>query len=48
MQNLEAPNYSRPAEVYGMEVPVVLLSGDDEAINAWKKTAEKQLNNSKL
>lgn len=48
MQNLEAPNYTRPAEVYGMGVPVVLLSGDDEAINAWKKTAEKQLNNSKL
>lgn len=43
MQNLEAPNYTRPVEVYGMQVPEVLLSGDDEAITLRKKEQEKQI-----
>ncbi len=36
MNNLEAPNYTRPLEVFGMQVPEVLLSGDDEAIQQRK------------
>lgn len=36
MSNLEAPNYTRPLEVFGMQVPEVLLSGDDEAIQQRK------------
>lgn len=41
MQNLEAPNYTRPLEVYGMKVPEVLLSGDDEAISQWRRAQEQ-------
>ncbi|MDO4713691.1 MAG: tRNA (guanosine(37)-N1)-methyltransferase TrmD [bacterium] len=36
MKNLEAPNYTRPEEVYGMRVPEVLLKGDKAAVDAWK------------
>lgn len=43
MQNLEAPNYTRPVEVYEMQVPEVLLSGNDEAITLRKKEQEKQI-----
>lgn len=32
MATLEAPNYTRPEEVYGMKVPEVLLTWDLEAI----------------
>ena len=32
MSTLEAPNYTRPEEVYGMKVPKVLLTWDLEAI----------------
>ena len=32
MSTLEAPNYTRPEEVYGMKVPKVLLNWDLEAI----------------
>lgn len=38
MNNLEAPNYTRPLEVFGMQVPEVLLSGNDEAIQLRKTT----------
>jgi tRNA (guanine37-N1)-methyltransferase len=33
---LEAPNYTRPAEYGGMEVPKVLLSGNHKEIEKWK------------
>jgi tRNA (guanine37-N1)-methyltransferase len=31
-KNLEAPHYTKPAEVYGYQVPDILLSGDNKAI----------------
>ncbi len=34
---LEYPQYTRPAEVQGMEVPPVLLSGHHENIRKWRK-----------
>lgn len=34
---LEHPQYTRPREYRGMEVPEVLLSGDHEAIAAWRR-----------
>ncbi|MBN2451423.1 MAG: tRNA (guanosine(37)-N1)-methyltransferase TrmD [Lentisphaeria bacterium] len=34
---LEYPQYTRPAEMQGMRVPEVLLSGDHEAIRAWRR-----------
>jgi len=34
---LEYPHYTRPAEVNGDEVPEVLLSGDHEKINQWRR-----------
>ena len=33
---LEYPQYTRPREYEGLEVPDVLLSGDHKAINLWK------------
>ena len=33
---LEYPQYSRPAEYKGMEVPEVLLSGDHGAVDLWR------------
>ena len=33
---LEYPQYSRPAEWKGREVPQVLLSGDHKKIEAWR------------
>jgi len=38
---LEYPQYTRPPEVRGMEVPPVLLSGDHEEIKEWRE--EKSL-----
>ena len=35
-QNLEAPQYTRPAEFRGMKVPDVLLSGNHAAIAKWR------------
>lgn len=43
MKNLEAPNYTRPEEVYGLLVPEILLSGDTEAIEARRKENSIQL-----
>lgn len=43
MQNLEAPNYTRPEDVYGLRVPEVLLSGDIEAIEQWRKENSQTL-----
>lgn len=34
---LEGPQYTRPADFRGFKVPDVLLSGNHEAINAWRK-----------
>ncbi len=34
---LEYPQYTRPADFMGMEVPQVLLSGDHERIKQWRK-----------
>jgi tRNA (guanine37-N1)-methyltransferase len=34
---LEYPHYTRPAEVRGMLVPEVLLSGHHEAIRLWRR-----------
>jgi tRNA (guanine37-N1)-methyltransferase len=34
---LEYPQYTRPPEVKGLEVPEVLLSGDHEAIARWRR-----------
>jgi tRNA (guanine37-N1)-methyltransferase len=36
---LEYPQYTRPAEFRGMEVPPVLLSGDHARIAAWRRDA---------
>ncbi|MFH0977172.1 MAG: tRNA (guanosine(37)-N1)-methyltransferase TrmD [Spirochaetota bacterium] len=40
---LEYPQYTRPSEIEGLEVPVVLLSGDHKKIRDWRleKAAEK-------
>ena len=37
MQNLEHPQYNRPAIVEGMKVPEVLLSGHHKNMAEWKK-----------
>ena len=34
---LEHPHYTRPAEIGGMRVPEVLMSGDHEAIRLWRR-----------
>jgi len=34
---LEYPHYTRPPEFRGMEVPEVLLSGNHQAIEAWRR-----------
>jgi tRNA (guanine37-N1)-methyltransferase len=34
---LEYPQYTRPREFRGMQVPEVLLSGDHEAIARWRR-----------
>ncbi len=36
---LDHPHYTRPAEVRGLRVPDVLLSGDHAAIEAWRRQA---------
>lgn len=37
---LTFPQYTRPADFRGMEVPEVLLSGDHQAIEKWRKTQQ--------
>ena len=34
---LEYPHYTRPAEFRGLSVPDILLSGNHEAVDAWRK-----------
>ncbi len=40
---IESPYYTRPAEYNGMEVPPILLSGNDKKINEWKEKQSKIL-----
>lgn len=40
---LEYPQYTRPAEYEGAEVPAVLRSGDHGAIAAWRRQMAQQL-----
>jgi tRNA (guanine37-N1)-methyltransferase len=42
---LAPPIYTRPAELRGMKVPDVLLSGDSKKIESWK--SEQALKNTK-
>ncbi|HEY3196819.1 MAG TPA: tRNA (guanosine(37)-N1)-methyltransferase TrmD [Nitrospirales bacterium] len=35
---LDHPHYTRPPEFRGLEVPEVLLSGDHQAIEGWRRT----------
>src|SRR5438309_2082476 len=39
---LEYPQYTRPREFRGMEVPEILLSGNHEAIAEWRQQQSKQ------
>ena len=41
--NLEYPQYTKPAEFRGMKVPEVLLSGNHGAIAQWRAEQSKQL-----
>jgi tRNA (guanine37-N1)-methyltransferase len=34
---LEAPQYTKPPEFRGMEVPEILRGGDHKAINSWRR-----------
>lgn len=43
MLNLEHPQYTRPEEVYGLSVPSVLLTGNQEEIQQRRKNQEKSL-----
>lgn len=38
---LDHPHYTRPREFRGMRVPDVLLSGDHQAIEAWRREAAR-------
>jgi tRNA (guanine37-N1)-methyltransferase len=39
---LDHPQYTRPAEFLGMRVPDVLLSGNHESIEAWRRDAARE------
>lgn len=43
MENLEAPQYTRPEEVYGYRVPEILLTGNEQEIIQRKKEKSKNL-----
>ena len=45
MKNLEAPNYTRPLEVFWMKVPEELLSWDDYKVEQWREENKKLLEN---
>ena len=40
---LEYPQYTRPVDYHGMQVPPVLLSGDHKKINEWRRDAALEL-----
>ena len=44
---LEYPLYTQPRIWKGLEVPQVLLSGDHEKINLWKKKMSEMITKSK-
>ncbi len=44
---LEYPQYTRPVEYHGMRVPPVLLSGNHERIEAWRRDAALALTREK-
>ena len=46
MSNLEYPQYTRPIEVEGMEVPEVLLSGHHKKIQEWRNDASRKIKKS--
>jgi len=39
---LEYPQYTRPADYRGWRVPEVLVSGDHEAVNAWRREQARE------
>ena len=39
--NIEFPQYTKPADFRGLKVPDVLLSGDHGKVAAWRKAHEK-------
>jgi len=39
---LEYPQYTRPADYRGWRVPDVLVSGDHEAVNAWRRKQARE------
>lgn len=43
MNNLEAPNYTRPEEIYGLHVPETLLSWDSALIEQRRNENSQQL-----
>lgn len=40
---IEAPYYTRPAEIEGMKVPEILLSGNEKEIKKWKEIQSRQI-----
>ena len=40
---LEYPQYTRPREFEGEEIPAVLLSGDHQAIARWKQAQSERI-----
>lgn len=43
MKNLEEPQYTRPEEIYGYQVPKILLTGDKKAIKERQEKESKSL-----
>jgi len=41
-QLLDYPHYTRPAELRGMNVPPVLLSGNHEVVRLWRRKLEEE------
>ena len=41
--NIEYPQYTKPAEFRGMKVPDILLSGDHRKVAKWRADASKKL-----
>ncbi len=42
INNIEAPQYTKPSDFRGMKVPDVLLSGDHKKVATWRKEHEKK------
>lgn len=43
--NLEYPQYTRPAEFMGLKVPEVLISGDHAKVDLWRKEQSEKITN---